>query len=180
VFFAVQFLIGGAVVARFGLGRDGLVGGGVFLALVVSGLIHVVLNPHEQEGVMLRTVADSVQMIGYIGIPMFFYLAASNAGLARTPWPGGSLRINLTRGISAGLLASGLAGCGYFLSNLLEGGWFARWSSASVPLSLLLPAAAFAGCLAGVFGLTTGYNLLARRPVAEGAQAEPAAAELGR
>jgi hypothetical protein len=115
-------------------------------------------------------------MAGYLGILVFFYLAANHAGLARTPWPDGSLGINLTWGLSAGLPALGLAGCGYFLSNLLAGGWLARWSSTYVPLSLLLPATAFAGCLVGTFGLATGRNLLARLPLAEGGQAEPAAA----
>jgi hypothetical protein len=160
VFPAIPLLIGVAIVARFGLARDGLVGGSAFLALFVGNLIYVFMNPYEQESVIIRTLADSLLMAGYLGMLVFFYLASSNIGLARTPWPGGSLKLNLARGISAGVLALGLAGCGYFLSNLLERGWLARWSSNYVPLSLLLPAAAFAGCLVGVFGLTTGRNLV--------------------
>ncbi len=45
------------------------------------------------------------------------------------------------------LLALGLAGCGYFFSNLAEQGWLAHWSSTFVPLSLVLSAAAFADAL---------------------------------
>ena len=160
VFFAMPLLIGVAIVARFGFERDGLVGGSVFLALVVSNLIYLFVNPNERERTILRTVADVLQMSGYIGMLVFFYLVAKNATLARTPWPGGSLGINRTRGLSAGLLALGLAGCGYFLFNLLERGWLVRWSSNGLPLSGLLSAAAFAGCLVGVFGLTTGRHPL--------------------
>jgi hypothetical protein len=155
VFFAIPPLIGVAVVARFGLSRDGLVGGGVFLALVVSNLLYLFGHPQERERGIVRPVAECLQMAGYLGILMFFYLAASNAGLARTPWPGGSLGLNRTRVVSAGLLVLGLAACGYFLWEVLERG------SAGVPMSLL-PGAAFAACLVGVVGLMTGRILFRR------------------
>jgi hypothetical protein len=160
VFAVVPLLIGVAIVARFGFARDGLVGGSAFLALFVGNLIYVCMNLNEPESLIIRTLAASLLMAGYLGILAFFYLAANNAELARRPWPSGSLYMNLARGISAVVLTLGLAGCGYFLSNLLERGWLARWSSACLPLSLLLSAAAFAGCLVGVFGLTTGRNYL--------------------
>ena len=43
--------------------------------------------------------------------------------------------------------------------GLLESGWPSPWNSEVVPLALA-SATAYAGCLVGVAGLTTGYNPL--------------------
>jgi hypothetical protein len=161
VFFTTPLLIGVAIVARFGLSRDGLLGGGVFLALVISNVIYLFMNLDEQERAGLRAVADFLQMGGYLGLLAFFYLAAQNIDLARRPWPGGALRFNQTRGVSAALLAAGIAGCGYFFFSALEEEGPAR--STLWPLLPLICAASFAACLVGVVGLTTGRNPLASR-----------------
>jgi hypothetical protein len=163
VFFATPLLIGAAIVARFGLSRDGLVGGSVFLALVISNCIYLFINPFEQERGMIRAVAETMQLAGYLGMLAFFFVAAQNIGLARRPWPGGSLKFNRTRATSAGLLALGIAGCGCFSFGLSEAGELARSRSTYVASLPLFCAASFAACLVGVYGLTTGRNLLARR-----------------
>jgi hypothetical protein len=163
VFFATPLLIGVAVVARFGFSRDGLVGGGVFLVLVLSNFLYMFMYLSDQERTALRAVADCLQMAGYLGILAFFYFAAQNNDLVRTPWPGGSLRFNAARAGSAVLLALGIAVSGYFAFNLREQEAPVSWSLIDVPLSALVCAAGYAGCLVGVFGLTTGRNLLPRR-----------------
>jgi hypothetical protein len=163
VFFATPLLFGVAIVARFGLARDGLVGGGVFLALMISNGIYMFMNLFEQERAVLRAVADFLQMAGYLGMLGFFYLAAQNMDLIRSPWPGGSLRFNAARVGSAALLVLGIVGCGYFSFALREQGGPASWSSTYGRWLPLVCAASFAGCLLGVYGLTTGRNLLARR-----------------
>jgi hypothetical protein len=162
VFFATPLLIGVAIVARFGLNRDGLVGGSVFLALVISNGIYLFLNLDEQERGILRTVADFLQMAGYLGMLVFFYVAARNSDLIRRRWPGGTLLFNRTRAGSTALLALGITGCAYFFFSALEQEGPARWSSTFRPLLPLFCAASFAACLVGVYGLTTGRNLLAR------------------
>jgi hypothetical protein len=161
VFFATPLLIGVAAMARFGFSRDGLVGGSVFLALVISNCVYLFMNLNEQEHAVLRAVADCLQMAGYLGMLAFFYVTAQNISLDRRPWPGGTLRFNRTRAASAAWLALGIAGYGYFFVLPQQGGP-ARWSSAYTLLSPLVCAASFAGCLVGVYGLTTGRNLLAR------------------
>src|SRR5262249_48880571 len=65
MFFAVPLLIGVAVVARFGLGRDGLVGGGVFLVLVVSNLLYVITSPYGQGAVILVAAAAALHFAAY-------------------------------------------------------------------------------------------------------------------
>ena len=63
MFFAIPLLIGVAVLARFALGRDGLVGGSVFLSLVVSGLIYIFLIPYERGGAILRVLPVRMQKL---------------------------------------------------------------------------------------------------------------------
>jgi hypothetical protein len=72
MFFAIPLLVAAATMARFGLRRDGLVGSSIFLALFVSGVIHLAINPYERESVVLRTTVDVLSMAGYLGIPVFF------------------------------------------------------------------------------------------------------------
>jgi hypothetical protein len=108
-------------------------------------------------------VVGIVQMVSYVGMLVFFYLVATHAELARTPWPGGSLGLNVARCLSVGLLTLGLTGGGYCFANLWANGWLAQWSSDFVPLSLVLSGTAYSGCLVGVAGLTTGCNPLGWR-----------------
>lgn len=163
IFLAAPLLMGVAIVARFRWARDGLVGGGVFFALVISNSIYMFMNLFEEERAVLRAFADSLQLAGYLGMLAFFFFAAKNLDLVRNCWQGGSLRFNRTRAASAALLAVGAASCGYSSFNVLEQGGLARGSSTNVHLLPLVCAASFAGCLIGVFGLTTGRNLLERR-----------------
>jgi hypothetical protein len=153
-----------AVVARFGLQRHGLLGGGVFLALFASHVLFLVFPKGQPESSGPLVMASIVELVGCLGMLVFFYVVGKYAELARTPWPGGALAINRARCLSVGLLILGLAGCGYCFDNLWERGWLAQWSSAFVPLALVLSATAFAACLVGVAGLTMGRNPLGRRP----------------
>jgi hypothetical protein len=72
-------------------------------------------------------------------------------------------------------MAVGIAACGLLFADQRQSDWLTGWSSTSIPLLPLLPAAAFAGCLVAAFGLTTGRNLLARRPENQSFQREPGA-----
>jgi hypothetical protein len=145
-----------AVVARFGPRREGLLGGAVFFALFGSYLVFFFLRPGQPDSALALLVAGLVQLASIIGMVAFFYFVARHPDLVRTPWPGGSLGMNVPRGVGVGLLCLGLAGGGYCFANLWENGWLAQ--SDFVPLSLLLPATAYSGCLLGVAGLTTGCN----------------------
>jgi hypothetical protein len=153
----VPLLAAVSILGRFGMQRDGLLGTGVFLALFGSYLVHFVIRPADPGSALTVLVANIVNMASLIAMVVFLYLVASNPQLVRTPWLGGSLGMNLPRYFSAGLLFFGLAGCGYCFGSLWERGWPAPWSSEFIPLALA-SALAYAVCLVGVAGLTTGYN----------------------
>ena len=159
----VPLLAAIAIVGRFGMQRDGLLGAGVFLALFGSYLAHFIIRPDGPETDLPVLIANILNMASLIGMVVFFYVVARNPHLARNPWPGGSLGMNLPRYLSAGLLILGLAGCGYCFDSLWHSGSPAQGSFEYVPLALA-SATAYAGCLVGVAGLTTGPNRLSWRP----------------
>jgi hypothetical protein len=156
VVMVVPLLAAVSIFVRFGMQRDGLLGTGVFLALFASYLVHFVIRPGDPGSALPVLVANIVNMASQIGMVAFFYLVARNPHLVRTPWSGGSLGMNRPRCFSAVVLMLGLGGCGYCFEALWESGWPAPWSSEFVPLALM-SATAYAGCLVGVAGLTTGY-----------------------
>jgi hypothetical protein len=157
----VPLLMAVAVLGRFGFQRDGLLGAVVFLALGGSYLVHFVIRPYHPDSDLPILVANVVQMASLIGMVAFFYLVARHPSIARTPWPSGSLGLNLPRCLSAGLLILGLAGCGFCFDTLWDNGQLAPWSTEMIPLALV-SATAYGGCLLGVAGLSTGYNPLVR------------------
>jgi hypothetical protein len=158
----VPLLAAASIFGRFGMQRDGLLGTGVFLALFGSYLVHFVIRPEDPGSALPVLIANLVNLASLIGLVVFFYLVAGNRHLVRTPWSGGSLGMNLPRYCSAGLLLLGLAGCGYCFDSLWESGWPAQWSPALTPLALA-SATAYAACLIGVAGLTTGCTPLGWR-----------------
>ena len=155
----VPLLAAVSILGRFGMQRDGLLGTGVFLTLFGSYMVHFVIRPQDPGSELLVLVANIVNMASLIGMVVFLYLVARNPQLVRTPWSGGSLGMNWPRYISAGLLILGLAGCGYCFDSLWESGRPAQASSERLPLALA-SAIAYASCLVGIAGLTTGYNPL--------------------
>jgi hypothetical protein len=154
VFYGMPLLISIAIYARFGVSREGLVGVIAFVSLFVSNLTYLYIDhfgaPYSSNMFML--IATSVlPLAGYIGLLLFFSLTAGHASLLRTPWPGGSLKFNAVRGISAAVLVLGLTACGGLYSVCRNG-----HTSAYASWTAICAAAAFAACLVGVYGLTTG------------------------
>lgn len=155
----IPLLMAIAVLGRFGVERDGLLGAAVFFALGGTYLVHYVVRPEDPGSELPFLAANVVQMASLIGMVVFFYLVARHPDIARTPWSGGSLGLNLPRCLSAGLLILGLAGCGYYFDELWENGRPMPWSAELAPLALVA-ATAYCVCLVGVTGLATGYNPL--------------------
>jgi hypothetical protein len=142
----IPFITAIAIAARFGFRPGGLIGEAAFLTLGTTHLVFRFYRPEEHKSIRPLQLSGALQFVGYIAMLAFFYLAATDPNLHRTPWPGGALRMNRARWVYAAILAACLAGCGYFFH------FGARQSFPAAVLSTT----AFAGCLLAVFGLTTG------------------------
>jgi len=155
----VPLLMAMAALGRFGWQREGWLGALVFLALGGSYLVHFVIRPDQPGSALPLLVANVVQLASLIGMVVFFSLVARHPNIARTPWLGGSLGLNLPRCASAGLLILGLAGCAFCFDEPWDNGQLAPWSKELLPRALA-SAAAYSGCLLGALGFATGYNPL--------------------
>jgi hypothetical protein len=154
VFYVIPLLIGIAIYARFGVSREALVGGIAFLALFISNLVYLYIDyfgAPSAPNTIVRIATSVLPLVGYLGLLLFIYLASVNASLLRTPWPGGSLGFNAGRIVSAAVLILGLAACGGFYAIVGQ-----EMATPYSPWTALGAAAAFAACLIGVYGLTTG------------------------